>query len=401
MKRSASVDPEAEIARQRRVEDELRESQRAMASLMGNLPGMAYRCHNDRDWTMEFVSEGSYRLTGHRPDTLTSRVVRYGDLIHPDDRERVWAEVQAATAQDLPFEMTYRIAAANGKVKWVWERGCAVRGPDGGVVALEGFITDVTELRRAQDEVARLNTNLEGRVQQRTEQLEAANAELEAFAYSIAHDLRSPLTSIDGFSHTLASLCADTVGPQGRHYLGRIRMGVRQMSDLTDAMLSLARLSRVHLRWEQVDLAEAARRVLEQLHEKEPRPGSEAQVPDHLFAQGDPRLLAQVMANLVGNAWKFSANQPRTQIRVGSNIGENGEPVYFVADNGAGFDMAHASRLFGAFQRLHAPSEFEGTGIGLALVQKIVHRHGGRIWAEGTPGEGATFYFTLAAEHFG
>jgi len=413
MNPSHPVDRDAEIAQLRRVEQELRaahaalrESQRAQASLMRTLPGMAYRCRNDPDWTMLFVSEGVHALTGYRPDTLTAGLISYGSVIHPEDRARVWREVQSAISNDQPFESTYRIVAANGMHKWVWERGTGLRGPEGDVVAVEGFITDVTALRRAQEEVAQLNANLEERVRQRTAQLEAANAELEAFAYSIAHDLRSPLTSIDGFSHTLEALAGESMGPQGRHYIGRIRAGVRQMSDLTDAMLSLARLSRVRLRWERVDLAEIARGVLQQLQENEPERFAAVEVQDRMTVEGDPRLLAQVIANLAGNAWKFSAHKPRTEIRIGTMTargdvpgrGVAGEPVFFVSDRGAGFDMAHASRLFGAFQRLHAHSEFEGTGIGLALVQKIVHRHGGRIWAEAQPGEGATFYFTLASE---
>jgi light-regulated signal transduction histidine kinase (bacteriophytochrome) len=229
--------------------------------------------------------------------------------------------------------------------------------------------------------------------------IEATNKELESFSYSIAHDLRSPLTSIDGFSHMLDELWEKAaVGDRGRHYLQRIRAGVRQMSDLTDAMLSLARLSRVKLKWEEVDLAPIARAVEANLRESEPDRVASIEVPGHLYAQGDPRLLTQVITNLMGNAWKFSASKPKTVIRVGSAPGENGEPVYFVADDGAGFDMAHASRLFGAFQRLHAPSEFEGTGIGLALVQKIILRHAGRIWADARPGDGATFYFTLSSK---
>jgi PAS domain S-box-containing protein len=383
---------------ERRAHRALRESQRALAALMSNLPGMAYRCRNDADWTMEVVSEGVQALTGHAPDALLAGAVPYGTLIHLNDRVRVWDAVQAAVACNQPFELSYRIRAADGAEKWVWERGAAVRGPAGEVIALEGFVTDITERRRAEDEVARLNAELEERVKQRTAQLEAANAELEAFAYSIAHDLRSPLTSIDGFSHTLESLCADTVGDRGLHYLRRIRAGVRQMSDLTDAILSLARLSRVRLRWETVDLAALAHAALAPLREREPAREAHIEVPAFLHAQGDPRLLAQVIANLVGNAWKFSARKPRTEIRIGSERGDDGKPIYFVADSGAGFDMAHAARLFGAFHRLHTASEFEGTGIGLALVQKIVHRHAGRIWAQARPGEGATFYFTLAGE---
>jgi PAS domain S-box-containing protein len=255
---------------------------------------------------------------------------------------------------------------------------------------------DVTDQRRTQQEIARLNAGLEERVRQRTAQLEAANTELEAFSYSIAHDLRSPLTSIDGFSRVLEEGYAAQLDDKGRHYLRRIQAAVLQMSELTEAMLSLAHLSRVNLKDESVDLAEAARVVVAQLHEREPQRVYELEAPQRLWARGDPRLLHQVVANLVGNAWKFSARADVTRIRLRGDVQADGSTVYCVADNGAGFDMAHAWRLFGAFQRLHAPSDFEGTGIGLALVQKIVARHGGRIWADSRPGEGATFYFTLA-----
>jgi PAS domain S-box-containing protein len=387
-----------DITERRRAQQALHESQRALAALMSNLPGMAYRCRNDPAWTMEFASEGSFALTGWRPDAFVRGQTHYGDLIHAHDRKLVWDKVQCAIAANQPFEMTYRITTAQGLQKWVWERGSAVRDANNEVLALEGFVSDITERRRAEEEVERLNAELEERVKRRTAELEAVNAELEAFSYSIAHDLRSPLTSIDGFSHTLHELCGQALGDPGRHYLGRIRAGVQQMSELTDAMLSLARLSRVTLRCESVDLAALARSTIAQLREAQPQRDAVLDAPEHLYARGDPRLLAQVVANLLGNAWKFSGSKPQTRITFSSRPGDKGEMVYYVADRGAGFDMAHAARLFGAFQRLHAASEFEGTGIGLALVQKIVTRHGGSIWAEARPGWGATFFFTLAGE---
>jgi signal transduction histidine kinase len=264
----------------------------------------------------------------------------------------------------------------------------------GAFTGYRGVSRDITPHKRAQEEIARLNAELEERVRQRTAQLEAANADLEAFSYSIAHDLRSPLTSIDGFTHLLEQSLGAGVGAKGAHFLRRIRAGVLQMSELTDAMLSLARLSGMNIRCDEVDLAELARSVLAQLVEREPGRQFTAEIPDHLWVRGDARLLAQVIANLLGNAWKFSAHKPRTWIRLGREQ-RDGETVYVVADRGAGFDVAHASRLFRAFQRLHGASEFEGTGIGLALVHKILLHHGGRIWAIAQPGEGASFYFTL------
>jgi PAS domain S-box-containing protein len=310
-----------------------------------------------------------------------------------------WVQHRALLLRHEPFrDFVVRRRIADGSVRLLALAGTPVFDEQRRFTGYRGVGRDITEQRRAQDEIARLNSELEERVQLRTAQLEAANAELEAFSYSIAHDLRSPLTSIDGFSYSLDESCAAALGEQGRHYVRRIRAGVRQMSELTDAMLSLAQLSRVRLRWEAVDLAEIARRVFTQLREGEPHRTGTLEAPRHLPAQGDPRLLGQVVANLVGNAWKFSAHQPVAAIRFGCTQQDDGERIFFIADNGAGFDMAHASRLFGAFQRLHSPSQFDGTGIGLALVQKIVMRHGGRIWAQAAPGQGATFYYTLADE---
>ncbi len=253
---------------------------------------------------------------------------------------------------------------------------------------------DVTERVRAQQEILRLNGELEQRVNRRTAQLQAANKELEAFAYSIAHDVRAPLSTLDGFSQMLEKLAAAKLDGRERHYLQRIRHAVRHMGELTDGLLALANLSRTSLRREPVDLAVLARSALDLCRQAAPERQVRVDIPRALPAEGDPRLLAQVMGNLVGNAWKFTARTRDARIEVGRRDVE-GQTVFFVRDNGAGFDMAHAGKLFEAFQRLHTPAEFEGTGIGLAIVQKIVGRHGGRVWAEAAPGQGACFQFTL------
>jgi len=258
---------------------------------------------------------------------------------------------------------------------------------------------DIRERKKAQEEIFRLNASLEERVQQRTAQLEFANKQLEAFSYSVSHDLRSPLSAIDGFSNLLGKTMARTAGDplteRSRHYLARIRAGVSQMGELIDAMLTLAQVSRSSLLWEQVDLSALAEALQHAHQEREPGRATQLHVEAGLLAQGDPRLLKQVLANLLGNAWKFSAGQACTEITFGRETSSAGETVYFVRDNGVGFDMAYAEKLFGAFQRLHSQSEFAGTGIGLATVQRIIARHGGRVWGEAVPGRGATFYFTL------
>jgi PAS domain S-box-containing protein len=372
-----------------------REIEREMSALMSNLPGMAYRCAHHRDWPMEFASEGALPLTGYSAEDLVAGHPHYGELIHPDDRDAVWKSVAAAIARRQQFQLAYRIQTPRSQ-KWVWEQGRAVYRPDGGVRCLEGFITDITASRRAQDEVARLNTLLEDRVARRTAELEAANRELEAFAYSIAHDLRAPLTSIAGFSRLLEQPSVFESQDRRLHYLKRISAGVTHMSDLTDALLSLAKLSRVEPVVMPIDLADMARQHLAQLQQAEPGRKVLAQIPDSLPARGDPRLVAQVISNLMGNAWKFSSKAEETWIEVGVKSFSGGVTAFFVRDRGEGFDMAYAARLFEPFQRLHTLAEFDGTGIGLALVHKIIGRHGGRIWADAQPGGGATFFFTLS-----
>ena len=256
------------------------------------------------------------------------------------------------------------------------------------------------ELERLQAdmEIRHLNASLEDRVQQRTAELKLANQELESFCYSVSHDLRSPLSAVDGFAGllemSLESLPESQIG-KSLHFLQRIRSGVVQMGELIDALLSLARLSRKPLRREQVDLSGLAAELLQSCRERDPARVLESHIEPGLLATGDHRLLRQVLDNLLGNAWKFSAGQAVTRISFSAEPQANGQPVYAVRDNGAGFNMAHAEKLFGPFQRLHSPSQFDGTGIGLATVQRIVSRHGGRVWGESVVGEGATFRFTL------
>jgi light-regulated signal transduction histidine kinase (bacteriophytochrome) len=227
---------------------------------------------------------------------------------------------------------------------------------------------------------------------------EGASKELEAFSYSVAHDLRAPLRSIDGFSQAILEDSADRLDADGRRYLKHVRESAQQMGALIDDLLNLSRVTRAELRRERVDLSELARSVLEGLRESQPERQVEEVIQDGLVAQADPRLLDVALTNLLGNAWKFTGKRAAARIEFGAGAGER-PPVYFVRDNGAGFDGKYADKLFGVFQRLHAAHEFEGTGIGLVTVQRIVQRHGGRVWAEGEVNRGATFYFTLEEGH--
>ncbi|RZJ27121.1 MAG: response regulator [Haliea sp.] len=254
---------------------------------------------------------------------------------------------------------------------------------------------DVSARKQAQEDIELLNDGLEERVQQRTDQLQVANQELEAFSYSASHDLRTPLSAIDGYSSLLGKDLGAGASERSKHYLSRIRAGVAQMGELIDALLSLAQVSRSHLSWGPVDLSAMARAVLDGYCEREPQRKVELDIQAGLLVNGDHRLLQQVLDNLLGNAWKFSGQCPSIRISVACAAGASGESVYTVQDRGAGFDMAYADKLFGAFQRLHTATEFAGTGIGLATVHRIITRHGGRVWAESVPGDGASFHFTL------
>ena len=225
-------------------------------------------------------------------------------------------------------------------------------------------------------------------------QLEAANKELEAFSYSVSHDLRAPLRAIDGFGQALLEDYANKLDDEGKDYLQRVRMGSQQMGQLIDDLLNLSRVSRKELSLATVDLGSLAQAIAAELKRSEPERQVEFVVAEGLFAKGDERLLRVALENLLGNAWKFTGKGSKARIEFGMTP-TDGRQVFYVRDNGAGFDMAYADKLFGAFQRLHKSSEFAGSGIGLATVQRIIHRHGGRVWAEGAAGKGATFHFTL------
>jgi len=260
---------------------------------------------------------------------------------------------------------------------------------DDGVLVLSA-IRDTTERKQAEEKIRALNRELE----RSNSGLLVVNKELEGFSYSVAHDLRAPLRAIDGFSLAVIEDCADKLEPQDRANLDRVRVGAARMGQLIDAMLNLARTVRCELIRAQVDVSRMAREIADQFQKTEPERRVAFSISSDLTVDADPALLRAVLENLLGNAWKFTSKRSDARIELGS-AAECGREVFFVRDNGAGFDMKYADKLFGIFQRLHDSRQFPGTGVGLATVQRIVHRHGGRIWADSVPGQGATFYFVL------
>ncbi len=284
----------------------------------------------------------------------------------------------------------------HGKLRTYLSTKSVWRNSQGNVIGLIGIARDITDRKRTEQQIKQLNEDLEHRVIERTAQLAVANKELEAFSYSVSHDLRAPLRGIDGFSQALLDRYAEQLDDKGKHYLQRIRANTQRMGQLIDDLLKLSRVTRSEMQRTNVDLSILAQEIAAELHSSQPERQVEWEIAPKLIANGDTRLLRVVLENLLNNAWKFTSNRRHAHIEFGKILEKDCTTAYFVRDNGAGFDMAYANKLFGAFQRLHPTTQFPGTGIGLATVQRIIHRHGGRVWAEGTVEQGATFYFTLS-----
>jgi len=307
------------------------------------------------------------------------------------ENTELFAALRRCMDERLPRHMENEFVYADGSKEWF---ELSIEPAPEGLFVLS---VDVTQRKRAEDEIRRLNADLEQRVHDRTAQLEAANRELESFSYSVSHDLRAPLRAMDGFSRILLEDYAPQLPAEAQHYLDLVRHNAQQMSDLVEALLALSRLGRQALKLQPVALDQLVRDAWEELRAEQNGRRVEFTLGDLPSVQADPALLKQVLLNLLTNALKFTRQREVTTIQVGSRI-EGGKQVYFVKDNGVGFDMRYASKLFGVFQRLHRAEEYEGTGVGLATVQRIIHRHRGRVWAEGEIGQGATFYFTLEGE---
>jgi PAS domain S-box-containing protein len=329
------------------------------------------------------------------PSVETMTYQRWAEMIHAEDVIHVERQLRRAVTEKKAGYFNFRIIrASDSTIRHIQAAASVIADEKGQVTNVVGVNFDITGRKLAEEEIRKLNTDLEQRVADRTIQLAAANRELESFAYSVSHDLTAPLRGIDGWSLALLEDYHDKLDERARQHLSRIRAETQRMAQLIDDLLKLSRVTRAEMRPNPVDLTALAESITQRLREDLPHRQMEFIIQPGLSDQGDERLLRIALTNLLGNAVKFTSKRPDATIEFGlAHVKDR--PVYFVRDNGAGFDMAFAKKLFGAFQRMHKASEFPGTGIGLATVQRIIQRHGGRIWAEAQVNQGATFYFTL------
>ncbi|MCK5057220.1 MAG: response regulator [Candidatus Aminicenantes bacterium] len=424
------------LSEHKQAEERLKEKQRTLSTLMGNLPGMAYRRRNDDDWTMEFVSEGSAGLTGYVPSALIgNRMVSYNNLIHPDDWEPVSEQVQAALELMRPYVVEYRIRTAAAEEKWVWEKGEGVFFPEGELQALEGFIIDITERKRAEQELREHRDHLEEMVAERTAEiekknkelqleisvrkraeekiqfemsqrkqaedqlkvlvgeLESANRELQDFAYIVSHDLKTPLRGINSLANWLMEDYADKLDQEGRQYLEKLLNRTKRMHNLLDGIVQYSRVGKIKTEPQPLESEIEISDIIERLS-----------IPENITVRLEPTLptivydkilFHRAFRNLVGNAVRH-LGKSLGEIVISCREQENGQAWEFcVKDNGVGIEERHFEKIFKMFQTLKPRAEEESTGIGLALVKKIAERNGGKVWLESIVGEGSSFFFTI------
>lgn len=383
-----------DINERKRVEEDLRESEQRFYQIAENIrevlwiatPGLKQ---------MIYVNQVYEKIWGLSVESLYAQPTSSIEAIHPHDRDRVIAECEKIFQSD--YNLEYRIVRPDRSIRWVRSRVFPICDRSGEVYRIAGLIEDITERKSSEAEIRQLNETLEQRVRDRTAQLEAANQELDAFSYSVSHDLRAPLRHVGGFVDALALQLEQSgaiANPKLRHYIEIIQHSTNKMGQLIDGLLTLSRLGRQPLVSHPVDLCQlvdAAIALVKDRTQINEHSSIEFTVGDLPTVSGDPTLLQQVFSNLIDNAVKFSCDRQPAIIEIGLLP----DSTIFVKDNGVGFQMEYAEQLFRAFGRLHSQKEFKGTGIGLAIVQRIIHRHGGTIWAESVLHQGATFYFKL------
>ena len=397
----ATIAIERDTRQRARVEEALRDSEEQFRQVFEESPSGILLIEEDQ--RVRRANPALCRLLGSSEEEL-QHLALPSTTAHGSLLNLMFETGWTAAGEQTRFDAEQEYVTKSGSTAWVNVHATKLYNSHGRAVCNLALIEDITERKKSDQEIRQLNDSLERRVTQRTgeaaeanQKLESANRELEAFAYSVSHDLRAPLRSVDSFSQIILDEYSDKLDEDGARYLRRIRAGAQHMGQLISDLLNLSRVSRGLLTREPVDLSAMASTIVNELRDLEPHRTVDVQIAPGIQVNCDTRLVRVVMNNLIGNAWKFTGKREKACLEFGASS-EEGAVVYFVRDNGAGFDMAYVSQLFTPFQRLHQTSEFAGTGIGLATVQRIVQRHGGRIWVDSAVERGATFYFTLAAE---
>jgi PAS domain S-box-containing protein len=388
-----------DITDRKKAEEALKESEQLFKTIADTVPAMIYM-HDEND-SVEFANKALLDFSGYKLEDVIGLPIdsdAWRRLIHPDDAQRLFPGYREAVLQRKPYTHEIRVRHQDGGYLWTTLSGAPRYDHMGRFAGYTGVYSDISKLKEAERQNNELRESLEKKVVERTAELEAVNKELESFSYSISHDLRAPLRGIDGMSLAILEDYRNRLDDRGRRYLEILRKEAQHMGELINEMLNLSRLTRGALHWDSVNLSETALEIAGNLQWQEPQRQVTFKIRPDVVVRGDAHLLRAVLENLLGNAWKFTSKHPAATIEFGLEE-QDGQPVYFVKDDGAGFDMEYAEKLFHAFQRLHTVSEFPGSGIGLATVQRIIHRHGGRVWAKGEVEKGAQVFFTLGSTH--
>lgn len=380
-----------EIIVRQQTEQALAKSKAEFEAMFNSIPDAVTFTNTERQIIMS--NPALYEMFGYNERELIGNTTEmfYADKaeFHEQGKRRYRTGPKPAAGA---YEIKYR--RKDGSTFWSETLGTQVKSSDGDTIGFIGLIRDITERKLTENEIIKHREHLEELVNERTQELKTINKELEAFSYSVSHDLRAPLRGMDGFSKALLDDYSDILDENGKRYISRIRHNAQHMAKLIDDLLELSRISRSDIMRQTVNLSELAKISIDRLKELSPTRNIKVSIVENIKAKSDKTLISIALDNLLNNAWKYTSKTEHAIIEFGSNE-VNGEAIYFVKDNGVGFDMQYYEKLFGAFQRLHAVNDFEGTGIGLATVQRIIHRHGGRIWAESEINKGTTLFFTL------
>ena len=380
-----------DITTRKRAEESLRQSEEKYRTLLESVQEGYFEIDLAGNYT--FFNDSLCRIYGYSKEELMG--MNYRLYTDKETAKNGFNEFNKAYNTGEPLKgFTWPIIGKDGTKRYVETSASLLKDSSGKPIGFRGILHDITARKRAEEELKKYREQLEGLVHERTIKLEASNKELEAFSYSISHDLRAPLRAIDGFSQALLEDCEDKLDIQGKDYLIRIRAATQRMSTLIEDLLNLSRITRSEMSMEKVNLTRIVRSVINELQNSQPQRHVKIRIANGLEDIADSRLISIALENLLSNAWKFTAKQSEALIEFGSTR-EGSKIIYFIRDNGAGFEMMYMDKLFAPFQRLHTIDEYPGTGIGLATVRRIIHRHGGKVWAERQTGKGATFYFSI------